>query len=50
LYRKNIKGKPKGGRMKYRSYEKCQDNKRKISGKKVIGIDPAKEKHQVTVV
>jgi hypothetical protein len=33
--------------MKYRSYEKCQDKKREVSGEKVIGIDPAKEKHDV---
>jgi len=36
--------------MKYRSYEKCQEKKKEVSGKKVIGIDPAKEKHQVTVL
>jgi hypothetical protein len=36
--------------MKYRSYEMCQEKKREISGKKVIGIDPAKEKHQAVVV
>jgi hypothetical protein len=47
LYRKKFKGRIG---MKYRSYEKCQDKKREDSGKKVIGIDPAKEKHQAVVV
>jgi transposase len=32
------------------SYKKHQERKRKIAGMKVIGIDPAKEKHQVTVL
>ncbi len=32
------------------SYQKHQDRKRNIAGKKVIGIDPAKEKHQLTVL
>ena len=32
------------------SYRKHQERKRNITGKKVIGIDPAKEKHQVTVL
>ena len=32
------------------SYKKHQERKRNIAGKKVIGIDPAKEKHQVTVL
>jgi transposase len=32
------------------SYKKHQERKRKIAGKKVIGIDPAKEKHQLTVI
>ena len=32
------------------SYRKHQERKRKIAGLKVIGIDPAKEKHQVTVL
>ena len=32
------------------SYKKHQERKRNIAGKKVIGIDPAKEKHQVTVI
>jgi transposase len=32
------------------SYKKHQERKRTIAGKKVIGIDPAKEKHQVTVI
>ena len=32
------------------SYKKHQERKRNIVGKKVIGIDPAKEKHQVTVI
>ncbi len=32
------------------SYKRHQERKRKISGMKVIGIDPAKEKHQVTVI
>jgi transposase len=32
------------------SYQKHQERKRDIAGKKVIGIDPAKEKHQVTVL
>ena len=36
--------------MKNRTCRKHQDNKRMISGKKVAGIDPAKEKHQVTVL
>ncbi len=35
---------------KNRSYQQYQEKKRKISGKTVVGIDPAKEKHQVTVV
>jgi hypothetical protein len=35
--------------MRYRSYKKYQE-KREVSGKKVIGIDPAKEKHQAVVV
>ncbi len=32
------------------SYQKHQERKRNVSGKKVIGIDPAKEKHQITVL
>jgi transposase len=32
------------------SYKRHQERKRKIAGIKVIGIDPAKEKHQVTVI
>ncbi|GBD96387.1 transposase IS116/IS110/IS902 family protein [bacterium BMS3Abin06] len=32
------------------SYRKHQERKRNIAGIKVIGIDPAKEKHQVTVI
>jgi len=32
------------------SYKRHQERKRWITGKKVIGIDPAKEKHQVTVL
>ncbi len=32
------------------SYKKHQERKRNIAGLKVIGIDPAKEKHQVTVL
>ncbi|HDO26220.1 MAG TPA: IS110 family transposase, partial [Nitrospirae bacterium] len=32
------------------SYKKHQERKRNIAGIKVIGIDPAKEKHQVTVL
>jgi len=32
------------------SYKKHQERKRAIAGIKVIGIDPAKEKHQVTVL
>jgi transposase len=32
------------------SYRKHQERKRKMAGMKVIGIDPAKEKHQVTVL
>jgi transposase len=32
------------------SYKKHQERKQKIAGMKVIGIDPAKEKHQVTVL
>lgn len=35
---------------KNRSYRRYQEKKRKIAGKTVVGIDPAKEKHQVTVV
>ncbi len=35
---------------KNRSYQQYQEKKRKISGKTIVGIDPAKEKHQVTVV
>ncbi len=38
------------GMKKNRSYQQYQEKKRKISGKTVVGIDPAKEKHQVTVV
>ncbi len=37
-------------RKKTVSYKKHQERKRKIAGVKVIGIDPAKEKHQVTVI
>jgi len=36
--------------MKYKTYLKYQEKKQIISGKKVIGIDPASERHQVTVV
>jgi transposase len=36
--------------MKKRICRKHQDNKRMILGKRVVGIDPAKEKHQVTVL
>jgi len=36
--------------MKNRTCRKHQDNKKMISGKRVAGIDPAKEKHQVTVL
>lgn len=36
--------------MRYRSYKKYQEKKMKITGKKVAGIDPASEKHEVTVV
>lgn len=32
------------------SYKKHQERKSKVAGMKVIGIDPSKEKHQVTVV
>jgi len=32
------------------SYKKHQERKRNIAGLKVIGIDPAKEKHQLTVI
>ena len=32
------------------SYKKHQERKRNIAGIKVIGIDPAKEKHHVTVI
>jgi peroxiredoxin len=32
------------------SYQKHQERKRNITGMKVIGIDPTKEKHQVTVI
>ncbi len=32
------------------SYKKHQERKRNIAGKKIIGIDPAKEKHQITVI
>ena len=35
-------------REKTVSYKKHQERKRNIAGLKVIGIDPAKEKHQVT--
>ncbi len=35
---------------KRRSYKKYQERKHKVAGMKVIGIDPAKEKHQVTVL
>ena len=38
------------GMKKNRSYQQYQEKKRKVSGKTVVGIDPAKEKHQVTVV
>jgi transposase len=37
-------------KKKTMSYKKHQERKRNIAGKKVIGIDPAKEKHQVTVI
>ena len=37
-------------REKTVSYKKHQERKRNIAGLKVIGIDPAKEKHQVTVI
>ena len=43
----------KGGKVvkkKKKGYKKHQERKREIAGKKVIGIDPAKEKHQVTVI
>jgi hypothetical protein len=36
--------------MRYRSYEKCQEKKRDISGNKVIGIELAKEKYEAVVV
>jgi transposase len=36
--------------MRYKSYKTYQEKKRKITGKKVAGIDPASEKHEVTVV
>lgn len=36
--------------MENRTCRKHQDNKKMISGKRVAGIDPAKEKHQVTVL
>jgi len=32
------------------SYKKHQERKRNISGRKVIRIDAAKEKHQITVI
>ncbi|RJR23058.1 MAG: hypothetical protein C4581_00105 [Nitrospiraceae bacterium] len=36
--------------MKNMTCRKHQENKKMISGKRVAGIDPAKEKHQGTVV
>ncbi len=36
--------------MRYRSCKKYQEKKREISGKKVVGIDPASEKHEAVVV
>ncbi len=36
--------------MKYRIYQKYKEKKKQISGKKVIGIDPAKDKHQTALV
>jgi len=35
---------------KNRAYKRYQEKKRQVSGKRIVGIDPAKEKHQVTVV
>ncbi len=32
------------------SYKKHQERTRSIAGMKVIGINPAKEKHQLTVI
>jgi len=37
-------------RKKTVSYKKHQERKQKIAGMKVIGVDPAKERHQVTVL
>jgi len=36
--------------MKKVGYQKFQEKKQQISGKKVIGIDPGKEKHRAAVV
>ena len=36
--------------MKKKGYEKHMEKKKMLSGKRIVGIDPAKEKHQATVV
>jgi len=32
------------------SYEKYMEKKKMLSGKRIVGIDPAKERHQATVL
>jgi hypothetical protein len=36
--------------MKKKGYEKYMEKKKMLSGKKIVGIDPAKERHQVAVL
>ena len=36
--------------MKRRGYQKFMERKKKLSGKRVAGIDPASEKHQVALL
>ena len=33
-----------------KSYEKHMEKKKMLAGKRIVGIDPAKEKHQATVL
>ncbi len=39
-----------GSKSMNKSYEKHMEKKQMISGKRIVGIDPAKEKHQAAVV